>query len=101
MLYNYTMKFKTHITIYLFPPKISRLLSDSNQPMTEHDIITTISAKNAPLLTDEAKERLCEAQNNTYREKLENPNTQDEIGNKITVGKTEFIGYESIEESDK
>lgn len=99
MLYDYVAKFETEIETSVFPKDIEDLLSPfGGFPVQKQLINTKIVASAAPLITDDNREEICQIQNDAYRKGLEDNKFQEKLNYKIRVGKTRFVGYESISE---
>lgn len=99
LLYDYVAKFETEIEVSVFPKDFEDLLSPfGGVPVQKQLINTTITASSAPLITDNNREELCQIQNDAYKKGLEDSSFQEKLDIKIKVGKTRFVGYESISE---
>ena len=103
MLYDYVAKFETELSIYPFSPSLKNMLSELEVgiPFTKTSITTKMSVMAGPLITEEAKVRICKIQNETYKKSLEDQNYQNKINQTIKVGETRFIGYETVFEHEK
>lgn len=99
MLYDYVAKFETEIETSVFPKDIEDLLSPfGGVPVQKQLINTTVVASAAPLIADDNKDDFCKMQNEAYKKGLEDDKFQEKLNYKIRVGKTRFVGYESISE---
>ena len=97
MLYNYVAKFETELFISPVSCEINDMLSalGMSVPVAKSSIQTKATIKAMPLLDDEKILELCKIQNEEYTKGLENNN---KIDKKIRVGKTRFLGYETVSE---
>ena len=99
LLYDYVAKFETEIETSVFPKGFNDMLSKFGEsPVQKQMINTTITASAAPLITDDNKHEFCKIQNEAYKKGLEDNKFQEKLNYKIRVGKTRFVGYESISE---
>lgn len=99
MLYDYVAKFETEIETSVFPIGFDNMLSKFGESPVQKQIIhTAVTASAAPLITDDNKDEFCKIQNEAYKKGLEDNKFQEKLDYKIRVGKTRFVGYESISE---